>query len=423
MENKQLYDEIEEIRLLTHYTNRNKKKIKKRKKIGAPKGHIGYARSIPKKIDSIKEVILENCPICSDRITGKVIGVRSRHITNIKPILKSRTTQYNIPRKYCTKCKKIVEPILANALPHSLLGINLMYIVVYLRLGLSLSWGKINDYIKHIYNVKMTNAALITFLKRIAHHNEEVYNQILLKLIKRKVIYADETRWPIHGVKWWVWIFSSESECVYILSDKRDHKVPCSLLNDYKGILVCDFYSAYEKVKCKQQKCLVHVLRDFQRALKKAPYDEELKIFIEDFLKIFEPIFKKLREPDTDYTQIKTKKKIVKKRIKELLKKEYISKEVNKFKKRFTKHLESMIRFLNNPEKISWNNNQAERDLRPLCIQRKISGSLQSEKVSNDYLLLFSIYQTCEKRQINFLKFLQSKRNNIPKRVSIKLKK
>jgi len=414
MENKPLYDEIEEIRLLTHHINRNKKRIKKRKKLGAPKGHIGHARPIPKKIDSIKEVILENCPICNDKIAGKVIGVRSRHITDIKLIMKSRTTQYNIQRKYCTRCKQIVEPILSNALPHSLLGINLMNIVVYLRVGLSLSWGKINDYIKHIYNVKMTNGTLITFLKRIANNNQEAYNEILFRLLKSKVIYADETRWPIKGIKWWVWIFTSEGECVYILSEKRDHKVPCSLLNNYKGILVCDFYSAYEKVKCRQQKCLVHVLRDFQRVLKKAPYDEELKGFIEDFLKIFKPIFKKLRESNPDYITLKSKKKGVKKQIKELLKKEYISKEVNKFKKRFTKHLDSIIRFLSNPENISWNNNKAERDLRPLCIQRKISGSLQSEKASKDYLLLFSIFQTCEKRQIHFLKFLQSGRKKVP---------
>ncbi len=92
---------------------------------------------------------------------------------------------------------------------------------------------------------------------------------------------------------------------------------------------------------------------------------------------------------------------------------EYLSKIVNTFKKRFKKHLESMIRFMSKPDIISWNNNKAERDLRPLCVQRKISGTMRCEKNSRDYLLLFSVYQTCEKRGINFMKFLLSRKKKI----------
>jgi hypothetical protein len=35
-----------------------------------------------------------------------------------------------------------------------------------------------------------------------------------------------------------------------------------AVLKDFKGVLVSDFYSAYDSMDCPQQKCLIHLMRD-----------------------------------------------------------------------------------------------------------------------------------------------------------------
>src|SRR3990167_7425330 len=92
----------------------NSKKIAK--PIGALKGHKGYARHIPERIDKIKELNPKRCPHCNTQL-GKTQEIRSRHVTDIKLISKVKTTRFDIHRKYCANCKKIVEPEVKEALP------------------------------------------------------------------------------------------------------------------------------------------------------------------------------------------------------------------------------------------------------------------------------------------------------------------
>ena len=56
---------------------------------------------------------------------------------------------------------------------------------------------------------------------------------------------------------------------------------------------------------------------------------------------------------------------------------------------------------------VAWNNNAAERALRHLAVQRKISGAF-TEKGAENYLRLLGIVQTCRFQAKSFLGFLLS---------------
>ncbi len=53
------------------------------------------------------------------------------------------------------------------------------------------------------------------------------------------------------------------------------------------------------------------------------------------------------------------------------------------------------------------NNNQAERDLRPWAVQRKVSGGFQSEHVVRSYLTYKSLFATCQKNDKDFQALLR----------------
>ncbi len=70
-----------------------------------------------------------------------------------------------------------------------------------------------------------------------------------------------------------------------------------------------------------------------------------------------------------------------------------------------------MFLFLEQNE-IPWNNNMAERALRHLAVQRKISGSFFVSGITG-YLILLSVMQTCRFQNKPFLEFLMSGEKNI----------
>ena len=77
-----------------------------------------------------------------------------------------------------------------------------------------------------------------------------------------------------------------------------------------------------------------------------------------------------------------------------------------KYQKRFQRYEDSLFTFITDSD-IPWNNNLAERALRHLAIQRKISGSFGKDGIHR-YLRLLSISQTCRFQEKSFLQFLRS---------------
>ena len=50
-----------------------------------------------------------------------------------------------------------------------------------------------------------------------------------------------------------------------------------TLLDGFDGVLVTDFYTGYNSLPCRQQKCLVHLVRDLNEDLLTHPYDDEFR--------------------------------------------------------------------------------------------------------------------------------------------------
>jgi hypothetical protein len=72
-------------------------------------------------------------------------------------------------------------------------------------------------------------------------------------------------------------VFANMEEVAYVYSETREGDLLQTMLKDFKGVLVSDFYAAYEAIPCPQQKCLIHLIRDLNDDVLNHPYDEELK--------------------------------------------------------------------------------------------------------------------------------------------------
>jgi hypothetical protein len=115
------------------------------------------------------------------------------------------------------------------------------------------------------------------FKASAARHYHEARQRTMAEIVKSNVVHADETRITLKGEVGYVWVFATFREVVYFYSETREGNLLQELLRDFKGVLVSDFYAAYDSISCAQQKCLIHLMRDLNDAVLDYPFDEELR--------------------------------------------------------------------------------------------------------------------------------------------------
>lgn len=231
--------------------------------------------------------------------------------------------------------------------------------------------------------------------------------KILNRIIHGNLIHADETRANIKGHLAYVWVLTNLREVVYILAESREGEIIQELLKDFKGILVSDFYAAYDTIACPQQKCLIHLMRDLNDEILKNPFDEEMKSITVGFAGLLKPMvetidrrgLKKhfLRKPMVDVDRFYGF----------LDASDFKSEAAFKCKQRFEKNHDKLFTFLHY-DGIPWNNNNAEHAIKAFARLRDVISGTSTKKGVDEYLTILSVAQTCEYQRLDFLNFLRS---------------
>ena len=397
-------------------TSKPKKKHKKKEKKnsgrprGKPKGGNGGGRKSPEIYDRIKNIFRpETCLICGKKLINH--GTHSRSLTDFEftgRAIKLVYLEYIIHRGKCNACKKAFSPSVSDYLPYARIGNKLMAWVTYKRIVLGNPINKIREELKQFFGEKISDPALFSIIDRLGKKFDSRYQEIVEEIRKSEIVNADETGVPIDGDNWWAWQFLAKTLVVFELAKRRNHKVPKEFLGEeFIGILICDFYSSYNCLTYKQQKCLVHLLRIFERSLDKHPGDVELKRFISEVLDALMPAIKKSKKEKKALPDVKhaTGRKLNK-----IFSKDYDSTFVQRMAKRLKKHLPNLLRFLDDPD-IPAHNNDAERAFRPFAVCRKIIGCFRSVDGARNHLKMYSLYMTCKLQNVNFVDFLTGKRD------------
>jgi hypothetical protein len=163
---------------------------------------------------------------------------------------------------------------------------------------------------------------------------------------------------------------------------------------------------------CRQQKCLVHLIRDLNDDLWKNPFNLELEGFVSSVRDLLVPIMADVDRFGLKRRHLHKHQHVVDRFFKKVIEeRDYKCETTQTYQKRFLRYKESLFRFLNE-DGIPWNNNMAERASRHLAVQRKISGCF-FKRVAEHYLLLLGIAQTCRFQDKSFLAFMLSKEKDI----------
>ena len=84
-------------------------------------------------------------------------------------------------------------------------------------------------------------------------------------------------------------VLTSMEEVAYFYTPTREGSTIQTMLKKFSGVLVSDFYAAYDSIACSQQKCLIHLIRDLNDELLKHPYDDGLRRLAKEFTGLVKP--------------------------------------------------------------------------------------------------------------------------------------
>lgn len=184
------------------------------------------------------------------------------------------------------------------------------------------------------------------------------------------------------------------------------------MLNGFSGVLVSDFYSAYDSINCPQQKCLIHLIRDMNNDLKKNPFDNEYKKLLEQFSVLLRNIIVTVDKYGLKQWHLRKHREGAQKFLNTVSSKDFSSEISQKYQKKFKKCGGKLFTFLNF-DGIPWNNNNAEHAMHWFANYRKFSDGLFTKRSLDDFLIILSVFQTCEYNNIDILQFLLSKSKRI----------
>ena len=263
-----------------------------------------------------------------------------------------------------------------------------------------------------LFHEPISKGTIAATIKVFGSSYSETEQLTIQRLLASPCIHADETKINIQGAEEYVWVFTDGRHVVFRLTETREANLAHEFLRDYQGVLISDFYGGYDGVACRQQKCLVHLIRDLNNDLWSAPFDREFEAFVAEVKGLLTPMLEAAKKYGLKARHLrKFHPNVDRFYAKNILTSSSTNELVMKYQKRFQRYKQSLFLFLE-LDGIPWHNNTAENAIRPLAVQRKISGTFY-KNVAPHYLLLLGIARTCKYQGKSFLQFLLSGETNV----------
>jgi hypothetical protein len=237
------------------------------------------------------------------------------------------------------------------------------------------------------------------------HRLSSIFKDAIPKIIeeyrKAPVKHADETGWRTDGESGYAWIFCSMQVTIFQFKDTRSARVPRKVLgkSQLPGVLVVDRYGAYNKSPCKIQYCYAHLSRDVKDYGEKYPEKEE----IQNFVSVLVPLLSEamhLRTTNIDDKTYYRKAGLIKKKILKTINSPAKDFGIQNIQMTFKEKKSRLYHWVED-RNVPADNNQAERELRPTVIARKVSFGSQSEKGAQTRSVLMTVLHTAQKRLEN----------------------
>jgi hypothetical protein len=328
-----------------------------------------------------------------------------------KSSIKRRAVRHDFQEFWCHSCGSkfgVDERFHGN----TKFGWNLIALYFYLVVELGIQQRTVARMCERLFDLSISLGGGAYLRERITDYYEQTVQKIMEKITAGHLVQADETKARKGGASGYVWVFTNSQEVVYLYSESREADILHKVMDGFQGVLVSDFYTAYDSIACQQQKCLIHLLRDLNNEVLAHPYDEELKQLLHNFGSLLTTIIETIDRYGLKRRFLNRHLKSVGRFYKDLSRREYRSEAAVQCKRRFERNRDRLFTFLRH-DGVPWNNNNAEHAIKAYARSRELLQGTPTAKATSENLVLLSVCETCRNKGIDFLDFLRSGEKDI----------
>lgn len=386
---------------------------------GGQKGHKGKTL---KMVSDPDEVVLhqpEACSSCGAAVSESVLIASDKRQVFDLPPLKLRVTEHQAEMRRCLGCGSLNQGRFPQEVAHKLqYGARLKGLVQYLQHYQLLPLGRLQELVADLFGHTLSQGTLVNATKACFQGLAVVEAKVKAGINEAAVICVDETGLYEQGRRSWLHVSSTPMLTFYAPHPRRGKEAldAIGILPDYQGVAVHDAWASYTAYSCRHSLCNAHLLRELRYleereaqgwAASLAEVLSEMKAacaegegrLSEARLNALEARYDALvtegydANPPPVEPAVKKRGRRKQSRARNLL-------------DRLRQKRHEVLAFLYDP-RVPFDNNLAERDIRMMKVQQKISGCFRGEGASY-FCRIRGYISTLRKQGMNVLEGLES---------------
>jgi transposase len=397
------------------------------KKAGGQLGHRGETLHLVAAPDEVVEHRLAHCPQCQTPLEDAAVVLRERRqVHELPPGVRLQITEHQALHVRCPTCAHVsVGAFPAEAPSRAQYGAQARALAVYLVEQQHLPLGRVQQLLSDLWRMRLGRGTLVGWIAQAARVLEPVERRIKDALTHASVLHHDETGVRRAGALAWAHVTSTSRLTHYAIHSQRGRAAleAIGILPDFQGVSVHDGWSSYGVyTACRHALCNVHHLREltFLEEEYQQGWATELKALLREM------------KAATDHARAAGHLRLPRAaraafvaRYHALLGSGLAANPPPQHTRRARQHgrlaqsparnllerlllrQDQVLAFLDDLA-IPFDNNQAERDLRGLKVQQKVSGCFRSDWGADAYATIRGYLATLRKQGEPLLAALQT---------------
>jgi transposase len=403
-----------------------------RKKSGKkPGGQVGHQGHHLRQVDVPDEVLIHPvvaCAHCQNDLREEVARIAQRRQVIDLPQIRLWIVEHQVEEKQCPCCghqTRASFPIEVSA--SAQYGSSVQALSTYLVSFQAIPYARASELLQDLFGVQLSPGSIARFVCQCHRHLAEWEATLKAALLGVGVLHQDETGLRVGKSSWWVHVCSTKHLTHYGANPSRGREGmdAIGIAPHFTGTSVHDGLASYHGYRFIEAFCNVHHLRDLTFI------EEELK---QDWAKEMKKLLLEMKEA-VEQARARGQPALstmvlapLLARYDQIVQAGY---QVNPFAKastkadryqrlpgrprqsparnlldRFSLRKWDVLRFLLDFA-VSFDNNQAERDLRMIKVQQKVSGCFRTEAGIAMFCRLRSYLSTLRKQGIPLLAALE----------------
>lgn len=247
------------------YRRQVKRREKSQKSRGGQAGHQGHHLAQVESPDQVVQHRPLHCQQCHEVLPQTAGVVKERRQIQDVPPLRLQVTEHQLVEQRCPRCGARCQgafPAGVDAVAQY--GPNVQALAVYLSQFQLLPLERITEFFADWKLGPVSEGSLVNWVREAAERLRPTQETLERLLLKSRLAHVDETGGRIGGVLHWFHVLCTRWLTIYHWHRKRGQEAmdAIALLPRYAGRLLHDRWKSYDSYSCQHSLCGAHLLRD-----------------------------------------------------------------------------------------------------------------------------------------------------------------